>query len=237
MAMSPKLLRPRVSGFNPNSISGLFAWWDASNSRSVTLNGSAISAVADLSGNGRNATQAVGSAQPLLGTLNNKTAIVGDVGDGLIASASYSITAQSTFAVFRADTYAGFARIVTQESDTQNATYIPLLLPNDATFKLGAYFDGSYRSSITITQGASVIGESHHDGSTLTCVANGVSGATYTKALSFSPTKVAVANAAGLSNALFGRIGEVLIWNRALTSAEIVRVRRYLSSKWGIAVT
>jgi hypothetical protein len=227
----------RAKQFDPRTIPGLFAWWDPSNSTSVTLNGSAISALADVTGNGRNAVQAVGSAQPLIGTINDRNAIVGDNGDVLIATASYSITAQSTFAVFRAETYTSFGRIVTQESDTQNAVYIPLLLPNDSTFRIGSYFDGGYRSSMTIAQGASVIGESHHDGSTLRCVANGVSGATYTKALGFSPTKLALANGLSVSNALLGRIGEVLVWNRALTSAEIVRVRRYLSAKWRISVS
>ena len=39
MAMSPRLLRPRASGFNPRSIPGLAVWLDASKASSVTLDG------------------------------------------------------------------------------------------------------------------------------------------------------------------------------------------------------
>ena len=55
MAMNPRLLRPKASApaaFSPASISGLFTWWDLSDSSTVTLNGGNVSAVADKSGNG-----------------------------------------------------------------------------------------------------------------------------------------------------------------------------------------
>jgi hypothetical protein len=237
MSMSPKLLRPRQTGFNPKGIAGLFAWWDPSASSGVTSSGGFVSSLHDRSGNGRNAVQATGSAQPALTAINGRVALLNESGDGLIATTSYSITAQSTFAVFAANAYAGFGRIVTQESDTENAVYIPLLLPNDSTFKSGAYFAGAYRSGLTITQSSPVIGESHHNGSSVTNVVNGVSGATHAGSLSFSPTKIGVGNSPALFSTFIGRIGEVLIWNRALTAAEIVSVRRYLSSKWGIAVS
>ena len=64
MAMSPRLLRPRATGFNPRSISGLAAWYDASAASSITLNGSTVSQWADLSGNGRNQSQATAASQP-----------------------------------------------------------------------------------------------------------------------------------------------------------------------------
>jgi len=35
--MNNRLLRPRASGFNPLSISGMAGWWDASVSSSVTI--------------------------------------------------------------------------------------------------------------------------------------------------------------------------------------------------------
>lgn len=64
MPMSPRLLRPRATGFNPLSISGLAAWYDASNAASITLNGSTVSQWNDLSGNGRHQIQGSASLQP-----------------------------------------------------------------------------------------------------------------------------------------------------------------------------
>lgn len=64
MPMSPRLLRPRAAGFNPLSISGLAAWYDASNAASITLNGSTVSQWNDLSGNGRHQIQGSASLQP-----------------------------------------------------------------------------------------------------------------------------------------------------------------------------
>lgn len=52
MGMNPKLLRPRSTGFNPKSISGLALWLDASDLSTITLNGSNVSEWRDKSGAG-----------------------------------------------------------------------------------------------------------------------------------------------------------------------------------------
>jgi hypothetical protein len=65
MAMSPRLLRPLATGFNPLSIAGLEAWWDFADVSSVTLDSGRVSAVTDKSGNGRTAANSTsGSTQP-----------------------------------------------------------------------------------------------------------------------------------------------------------------------------
>jgi hypothetical protein len=62
--MNPRLLRPLDTGFNPRKLAGLEAWFDASDSSTVTLNGSTISEWRDKSGNGRHLTQATAASQP-----------------------------------------------------------------------------------------------------------------------------------------------------------------------------
>lgn len=64
MAMNPKLLRPRASGFNPKSISGLSLWLDASDASTITLNGANVSEWRDKSGGSPNASQATAASQP-----------------------------------------------------------------------------------------------------------------------------------------------------------------------------
>jgi hypothetical protein len=237
MGMSPRLLRPRATGFNPKSISGLFAWYDASAASTLTISGTSVTAIADQSGNGRNAVQDVGSYQPIKSTLGSKTAIAFAPQNLLAAVTPYTITAQSVFCVFKCDGLVAYARIIAQESDTLNAVHIPLLLPNPASYAIGTYAGGGFRSQVFITQSVATIGESHHDGSAVTCYANGVAGNSFSSSLSFSPTKLLLGNSGALSNGLTGVIGEVLVWNRALTSAEIVKTRKYLSAKWGISVS
>lgn len=238
MGMSPRLLRPRATGFNPKSISGLFGWWDASVTSSLTLSGNSVTAIADQSGNGRSAAQTVGINQPVTSTLGSKGAIAFAPQNSLLITASYTITAQSTFCVFRSDTTGGYNRIVVQESDAAATTYIPMLMPNVAnSYVVGSFIGSGYRSQVAITQSAATIGESHHDGTAVTCYANGVAGSAYTASLNFSPTKMLFGNSSAGASGLTGRIGEVLVWNRALASTEITSVRKYLSSKWGITVS
>ena len=64
MPMSPRLLRPRATGFNPRSIVGLYAWYDASATSSVTLNSGNVSEWRDLSGGGRHLSQGTAAQQP-----------------------------------------------------------------------------------------------------------------------------------------------------------------------------
>lgn len=235
MAMNPKLLRPRASGFNPKSIANLFAWFDADDSSTYTVS-TGVSSWRDKSGNGLNAVQGTASVQPTVSTIGSRRAFLFFAGSGLIASKSYSISAQSTFCVFRCDTTTAFGRIITQESDAANATYVPLLLPSPAAYAIGSYFSGGFRSSTNITQSATIIGESHHNGSSVTAVANGTSGSAYSAALSFSPTKLCIGNGGNLSNSLIGAIAEVLVWNRALSASEITQVRKYLAKKYSVTV-
>lgn len=72
-AMSPRLLRPRATGFDPRRISGLAGWWDASDASTLfdaTTGGSLVAASGqvarwqDKSGNGRHATQGEANSRP-----------------------------------------------------------------------------------------------------------------------------------------------------------------------------
>ena len=64
MSMSPRLLRPRATGFTPRSISGLVAWFDADDVSTFTLSGTAVSEWRDKSGNGYAVSQGTGNNQP-----------------------------------------------------------------------------------------------------------------------------------------------------------------------------
>jgi len=90
MAQSPRLLRPRASGFNPKSISGLKLWLDVANTSSLTFNGSTVSQVNDLSGNGFHATQGTANNQPTYQAtgFNSKPTLLMDTNDYLSSAAT-----------------------------------------------------------------------------------------------------------------------------------------------------
>jgi hypothetical protein len=88
--MSPRLLRPRATGFNPKSLPGLKLWLDAGDSSSLTFNGGDVSQMNDLSGNGFHATQSTGANQPTLVStgFNGKPTLDFDTTDSLLSSAT-----------------------------------------------------------------------------------------------------------------------------------------------------
>src|SRR5215471_15318108 len=55
-------------GFDPSSISGLCAWWDASDTTTITASGGAVSQWNDKSATGCHLTQSTGGRQPSTGT-------------------------------------------------------------------------------------------------------------------------------------------------------------------------
>lgn len=74
MPMSPRILRPRASGFDPKSINSLAGWYDASDTASLFQNSNGTTAVSalndpvgrwsDKSGNARHLTQTTNSQRP-----------------------------------------------------------------------------------------------------------------------------------------------------------------------------
>lgn len=115
MPMSPRLLRPRATGFNPKSISGLAGWWDANDSASVTLVSGVVSQWADKSGNGRHLSQSTGNDRPsYVNTVNGKKVLTFNGANTVLwlqsNSQSLSSTAGATlFYVFRANSDAAFS--------------------------------------------------------------------------------------------------------------------------------
>lgn len=101
MSMSPRLLRPRATGFSPKSISGLAAWYDASVASSITLNGSTVSQWSDLSGNSRHQLQATASLQPTYNAsgLNGKGTLT-TTGTQWTQSSAFGASASGSYTMF-----------------------------------------------------------------------------------------------------------------------------------------
>ena len=260
MAMSPRLLRPLASGFNPKSIANLGLWLDASDTSSLTLNGSTVSEWRDLSGNGRHAVQASAALQPgaTTRTQNGLRALEFDGSKSmLVHAAAIGITNLAAAAIAR--NVPGVTIIAACAFDTNSGTQF-LFNANTNT--------QASRCSIVMTAGNIVTGGRRLNADSFASVgyahnsnANIISGVLdYANSDAFIYENGVLKNSStsfqtagnsedgdsvsveigstgnGTTSRLDGFIGELLVFRRALTDDERLRVERYLGRKWGITV-
>jgi hypothetical protein len=103
MAMNPKLLRPKASGFNPKSLPGFVYWLDASQSSTITVE-TGVAQWRDAGGSSIKAAQVTANAQPAYQTAqqNGKNAVYFDGTNDTMSlgdlSASFPSAATAIFA-------------------------------------------------------------------------------------------------------------------------------------------
>lgn len=248
MAMSPRLLRPRATGFNPAQISGIADWWDAADAATITLNAGAVETWSSKAGLRNAATQATANNRPTTTTANGKTAVYFDgVNDGLDFSgtaradetwivAFAQLSAQSGQRMVLAETASAFGLSVTQGGSAK-------FIENS----WGNFTEGSGRMRVNYAAGASVVAGPlvastvrsaasglfvFVDGTQRSSAINGATNGTASSSLAIS--RIGCFSSAQLQ--LDGWIGEIVCYNRPLTAAERSRVERYMGRKWGITV-
>lgn len=234
MAMNPKTLRPRVSGFNPKSISGLYAWYDAADASTITQ-ATGVSAWADKSGNGRTCSQATGVNQPayVLAGQNGKNVID-------FASSTYKMTTDGTawsltdntmFWSFQfPDTAASAASWVLFDFNTVRE----LVYGNTtAEFRLGVTLTGVvpvsrrwYILSIQFLGVPTIYRLNQSAGTTITGNATYLSGASTQMYMGFG----------GGNTGIRGYIGESITYSTALSATQVTTVNNYLAKKWGATI-
>ena len=254
MPMNPRLLRPRQTGFDPKSISGLFAWWDFSDLTTVTSTGSNITAVADKSGNSRTASQAVGNNQPILVASARNGLSVAEfdgVNDALDATAgSFQFTSLTVFATAIANGAGGgnIGRILERASSgmslRRDNTNVAMTF---APPWLSATGNGVQRSAANTFPLATwlLLGMRYTGGAvTETDVQPRINRAGSTAGLtgtrdSFATTQSETINignrslADGYDRGWAGRIGEILVFTASLSDSQVAAVESYLFKKWG----
>ena len=234
MAMSNKTLRPRVSGFNPKSISGLYAWYDAADATTITQ-ATGVSSWADKSGNGRTCSQATGANQPayVLAGQNGKNVI-----DFASASKSMSTTGTawaltSTNTMFwsfqfpdtaaSAAAYCLFDFTVTRQMVYGNSTS-ELRIANTST----GITPVSRRWYIFSIQwnGAATAYRLNQSASTTINPTGFTSGASAQMFMGYN----------GGSVSIRGYIGECITYDSTLSNAQTTTVNKYLAKKWGATI-
>lgn len=244
----------------PSQIPGLNLWYDASVSTTSTMltgsgtaptNNQAVKSWIDKLGNGRNADQATGNRQPLwlssqqngLGTLKfdgtNDSFTLNPI------SWALALPGQTTYVVVKlaaivdqmhvcATNTGGFTFNVSGTSwaiETAGAIAVSGQAANTASYAyMGMVFDGTQtNANITLQNNARLKYRYNGVQQSLTFSTN----ANTTTSPTANTLNVG-ADDAGNAGYLNGFIGELMIWTRTLSAAEINQVETYLKNKWGI---
>ena len=238
MGMSGRLLRPRATGFNPRSISGLAAWWDFNDSATVTID-TGISAVLDKSGNSRTLLQATANNQPTWtpSAINGKYAA--DF-NGTTNRLRASFTLSQPFTLFVVGRFNG-------TNPSSNQTMIDGFAGGN---RARVFWYDSLATSLSMNGGS---GLSLPTSPAADALANAVYESVLDGASSFfgwngSPTVTGNAGTAapdgitigafGTGNTAFGQVtvANVLLYGAALSAAQRSTIRRWLASLYALTV-
>jgi hypothetical protein len=244
----------RFQPFDPKSLSGLTAWWDASDTATLydaTTGGSLVAAdggvarLEDKSGNSRHFTQSATAERPTRKTsIKNGLDVLRMDGSltSMVNNATYSqvmlSTASTMFIVACASSIA-----TNNANPYQNVSVLASMLTSGhgfAAFRsngtiLSFGYDSDWRTaSVSYTAGDWVALTTRHGSSTLGVRSNGGTEAT----VALGPrTFFSSALCIGVNSDLKyfnGDIGEVIVYNVALSDANRNAVESYLLTKWGI---
>ena len=239
------------SSFSPTQIAGLQAWWDASDSSTITSSSSAVSQWRDKSGNARHLAQATGSKQPLTATdsINGLNVLKFDGVDDIMTTSSfiYGLGACTVFVVCKGASQGSDHRIVA-EGSTGSTTPMYCPLGNGATtVTRERFFIRDNASTQTTAEGTAVFLDSvpkiscfKDTGSAVTLYLNSTSDATvasYTRSTTTLDTlAIGALKRTTESNWFVGDIAEIIVYNTALSDANRDLVETYLYAKWYQAV-
>lgn len=232
MAMSPRLLRPVASGFNPKSIANLAAWWDFDDASTVTV-ATGISSVTDKSGNGRTLAQSTANNRPAwtASSINGKYAAVFDgVNDGLTASFTLAqpITA-FLVAKYNSGTNTGTATLMDGASGNTMRVF------RTSSTQLALFAGAQLTSNSMLPEAWNVID----------AVYNGASSVIRTNAQTTSGN-AGTATPGGIYLGVFGNgfsnpgdvsVAHVLLYARSLSASERSSVRKWLANLYAITVS
>jgi len=257
MAMSPRLLRPRATGFTPRNIAGLVQWYDAADQSTMTLNGTTVSEWRSKVG-GVAVSQGTAAAQPTLtqNYYNGRSALTFDGGD-FLSNPTLPIQTDgfSAAIVFDETTRVSFAGLLVgippSGSDSSTAGGFRWSVhegANRPTEMLATVTNNlDLRSPLTVETSALgknvAIATVSPSGVSQSAVMrlNGIAGAIdtlYGAPIATTGTLIGGRYLSGAVDASYrfnGRILEISIWNRALTLAEVQTFQQYSNRKWGTA--
>jgi hypothetical protein len=256
MVMSPRLLRPVASGFNPKTIAGLVGWWDPSDVSTVLLNSGNVEQLNDKSGLARHATQTTPNNRPAYsGTINGRNVMTFDGSNDRLVTGleSNTLTGYATFfcvcqvdATWSDATANNKTPLFGRDVGNANSYGINLTTSSPASGTLGLAvqwrgFGFNFAGSPPVAKGVPQLFVGRPAATGRLRRVNG-SGSETTNSPPAAGTGSAggtflhIGEDPGTSRFWSDLIAEVLVYDRDLTLAEIAKIEGYLGKKWGITI-
>ena len=241
MSLLLLLRRGTSTPFTPASLSGLSMWLDPTDSATLTLSGSQIVDISDKSGNGNHATQPTAASRPLTGgSINGLNAMIFDgtddffnLGAGIAGIMTGAVTA---FIVALSDNAGDASQLLMGFGTATTA-------PRGATiFQTATQLQGYHRTTVaptnlTFTRNTTpFLACLRRNNGSVRVWGNGGTSAYGSDSEDVTATLGTIGAAGAAANRFDGQIAEIIIYNRALSSAEMNLVNNYLAAKWGLTV-
>jgi len=244
MAMSPRLLRPRQTGFSPGQISGLALWLDAADTSTITKDIGA-SEWRDKSGVGsKKFVQATGNDQPATGTetMNGKNVLRFDGSSDFMTAADPFLTGTgngvpfSLFIVQRIIAATNFGMTYTTGGGfefRQSSTTGSMQVNSDSATTVHTFTGSSVGVDeiVTLIFPSGATNNLFYQRGT----AQTLSGSAQAKPQTATNTHT-IGRRTGGSLPANVRIAEIIAYQALLTDLQRKAVESYLGKKWGITV-
>lgn len=232
-----------VAEWTPAALTNLVGWWDASDAATLTLSGSAVTAWADKSGNGKTLAQGTSANQPAVVTAaqNGRNTVRFTTND-LLTNASVTLTSHTLFVVMKA-TAAGV--VVEHGVDSNSNPGFMFYSTTGSTVQVRRGSDRSAKngpsSSWLTSPSAFAVVVHRYDGThaSHTLSKNG-SALTLTDTVVGNPGSAStsaslnVGARSGVAFAFSGDIAEMLLMSAAASTDEVNRMLAYLNGRWAV---
>lgn len=232
-------------GFSPQVLSGLAAWYDASNSSNVTTSNGKISAWSDLSGNGNTLVQNTAAAQPKY--LSSGFDGLGSVwfnGATYLTSSNPAFSknllgASTVFVVGDAPASTGVRAMMWSGAFESNPRWALLDEQNLAAFQFDSSA-GQISTNVPASGPAiwTALGNSTNKEQFLRKNGNYLGQLSAPSASTFSGAPLGIGamldSNGGGHDAYVGNISEILVFNEALAPTGQELIEGYLACKWGL---
>lgn len=229
-----------LSAFAPTAVGAVAAWYDANDAASITSSGGLVSQWSDKSGNARHATQGNGAAQPTTGsvTINSRNTL--DFNTAInslnipVSVLGANQPALTIFGVYLPDSTNTTHIIIASDGYNENFNSTKL-------FNQAQNFGDLTLVKTSLTSGSPLLHVARTPGNGLgqtsrlkiNADAQQTSG-TYIRASSDCTTGAIGSAAYGGSGNFDGKIAEIIVFQTELSDADVNRVAKYLSGKWGV---
>lgn len=234
------------SGFDPLSVGTLVAWYDFSDSATLTLVSSLVSQIANKSGTAPTLTQSTAANRPSLGTLGGRQAAAFNGSSTVLFSNTAVASAGTLFAAFAptstttnqtAAAFSAASPVLTSHAAV--ALYGAGRGPGAAYRHTGTGGNNTTLLSPSSVTGGAIVASTYTTPATIAVRVNGVARTDSSQGGGFASNQAAASIGAVNVNGTYirylaGTVGEVLLYSTVLSAAQIGQVEAYLAARWGV---